>query len=86
VSVIGLYFMRKYLDYWELQKIAIVRWIYRVDRVKGGLWFFVKLVKQSRGELKCVVFLFLCVLNLKDDVMSTSLCNSFGLRDLCYQM
>jgi hypothetical protein len=25
VSVIGLYFMRKYLDYWELQKIAIVR-------------------------------------------------------------
>jgi hypothetical protein len=37
-------------------------------------------------KLKCVVFLFLCVVNLKDNVMSTGLCNSFGLRDLCYQM
>jgi hypothetical protein len=38
------------------------------------------------GELKYVVFLFLCVLYLRDGVMSIGLCNPFGLRDLCYQM
>jgi hypothetical protein len=38
------------------------------------------------GELKCVAFLFLCVVNLKDGVMSTGFCNLFGLRDLCYKM
>ncbi len=38
------------------------------------------------GELKCVVFLLLCVVNLRDGVMNTGLCNLFGLRDLCYKM
>jgi len=37
-------------------------------------------------ELKCVVFLLLCVVNCKDGVMSTSFCNLFGLKDLCYKM
>jgi len=32
------------------------------------------------GELKCVVFLLLCVVNLRDNVMSASLCYLFGLR------
>jgi hypothetical protein len=36
--------------------------------------------------LKCVVFLLLCVVNLRDGVMNTSLCNLFRLRDLCYKM
>jgi hypothetical protein len=38
------------------------------------------------GELKCVVFMFLCVVYLRDDVMSTDLCNLFGLKDICYKM
>jgi len=38
------------------------------------------------GELKCVVFLILCVVNLRDGVMSTSLCNLFELRDLYYKV
>ncbi len=38
------------------------------------------------GELKCVVFLLLCVVNLRDNVMSTSLCNLFRLGDLCYKV
>jgi hypothetical protein len=37
-------------------------------------------------ELKCVVFLLLCVVNLRDGVMSTSLCKLFGLRDQCYKV
>ncbi len=59
-----------------------------------------KTCEAITGDLKCVVFLFLCVVNLRDDVvflflcvvnlrddvMSTSLCNPFGLGDLCYQM
>jgi len=36
VSVIGLHFMREYPNYWELWRIAIVHWIYRVDHVKEG--------------------------------------------------
>jgi hypothetical protein len=35
---------------------------------EGGLWFFVKLVKQSLGKLICVVFLFLCFVKLRDGV------------------
>ncbi len=34
-------------------------------------------------ELKCVVFLFLCVVNLKDGATSMGLSNLFGLRGLC---
>ncbi len=45
-----------------------------------------KTCEAIKGELKCVVFLFLCVVNLRDGVMSIGLCNSFGLMDLCYQM
>jgi hypothetical protein len=37
-------------------------------------------------ELKCVVFLLLCVVNLKDGVMSTGFCNLFRLKNLCYKM
>jgi hypothetical protein len=35
------------------------------------------------GELICVVFLLLCVLNLKNGVKNNGLCNLFGLKDLC---
>jgi hypothetical protein len=45
-----------------------------------------KICEPITRELKYVVFLFLCVVYLRDGVMNTSLCNSFGLRDLCYQM
>jgi hypothetical protein len=45
-----------------------------------------KTYEAITGELKCVVFLLLCVVNLKDGVMSTSLCNLFGLKDLCYKV
>jgi hypothetical protein len=38
------------------------------------------------GELKCVVFLLSCVVNLKDGVMSIGLCNLFGFRDLYYKV
>ncbi len=34
-------------------------------------------------ELMCVVFLLLCVVNLRDGVRSTRLCNLFGHMDLC---
>jgi hypothetical protein len=37
-------------------------------------------------ELNCVVFLLLCVVNLRDSVMSTGLCNLFGFRDLYYKV
>jgi hypothetical protein len=38
------------------------------------------------GELICVVFLFLCVVNLRDGVRNTRLCSLSELKDLCYQM
>ncbi len=37
-------------------------------------------------DLKCVVFLLLCVIDLRDGVMSIGLCNLLGLRDLYYKM
>ncbi len=45
-----------------------------------------KTCEAVTGELKCVVFLLLCVVNLKDGVMNTSLCNLFLLKDLCYKV
>ncbi len=51
---------------------------------EGGFVVLCKTCKTK--ELKCVVFLLLCVVNLRDDVMSTGLCNLFGLMDLCYKM
>ncbi len=45
-----------------------------------------KTYEVINGVLKCVVFLFLCVVNLRDGVMSTSLCNLFGFRGLCYKV
>ncbi len=38
------------------------------------------------GELKCVVFLLLCVVNLWDGVMNIGICNLFGLKNLCYKV
>ncbi len=38
------------------------------------------------GELICVVFLFLCVVKLRDGVEKTGLCNFSRLRNLSYQM
>jgi len=32
------------------------------------------------GELKYVVFFLLCVLNLRGGIMSTGVCNLFGLK------
>jgi hypothetical protein len=50
VSVVGLHIMKEHPDYWELRRTTIGRWFYNVDHAKGGLWFFVKLVKQSLGS------------------------------------
>ncbi len=52
----------------------------------GRLWFFVRLVMQSLGELICVVSRFSCFVKLKDGVKNIGLCNLSGMRDLCYQM
>jgi hypothetical protein len=43
-----------------------------------------KTCEAINGELKCDVFL--CIVNLRDGVMSTSLCNLFGLRDIYYEV
>ncbi len=43
-----------------------------------------KTCEVVNGELKCVVFFLLCVVNLKGDVISIGLCNL--LRGLCYNM
>jgi hypothetical protein len=51
-----------------------------------GLWFFVRLVKQSLGKLICVVFLFLYFVKLRDGVKNIGLCIMFGPRDPCYLM
>jgi hypothetical protein len=51
-----------------------------------GLWFFGRLVKQSLGELICIVFLFSCFVKLRDGVKNIGLCNLYGMRDLCYYM
>jgi len=34
-------------------------------------------------ELECVVFLLLSVVNLRDGVKNSRLCNLFRLKDLC---
>jgi hypothetical protein len=47
---------------------------------------FCKTCETITKELKCVVFLLLCVVNLRDGVMSTSLCNLFGLWGLCHKV
>ncbi len=44
-----------------------------------------KTCEAVNGELKRVFF-FLCVVNLRGGVMSTSLCNLFGLKGLCYKV
>jgi hypothetical protein len=51
-----------------------------------GVVVLCKTCEAIKGELKCVVFLFLCVVNLRDGVMSIGLCNSFEFMDLCYEM
>ncbi len=45
-----------------------------------------KTCETINGELKCVVFLLLYVVNLKDGVMSMGLNYLFGLRGLCYKV
>ncbi len=54
-----------------------------MDHVKEGLWFFIELVKFIKlinpGELMCVVFLLLCVVNLRDDVMNNDFATYLGL-------
>ncbi len=45
-----------------------------------------KTCETTTRDLKCVVFLVLCVVNLRDGVTNTNLCNVFGLRDLCYKV
>jgi hypothetical protein len=42
-----------------------------------------KTCESINGQWKWVVFWFLCVVNLKDGVMSTSLNNLFVLMGLC---
>jgi hypothetical protein len=50
---------------------------------KGGLWLFVKLMKQSLGSGYVLIFLLLCVANLRDGVRNIGLCNMSKLKDLC---
>ncbi len=45
-----------------------------------------KTCEAVNGELKCVVFFFLCVVNLRGGVMNIGLCNLFGLRGLYYKV
>jgi hypothetical protein len=45
-----------------------------------------KTCETINGELKCVVFFFLCVVNLRGGVMSIGLCNLFGLKVICYKV
>ncbi len=47
---------------------------------------FCKTCEIVTWELKCVFFLLLCVVNLRDGVMNTGLCNLSRLRDLFYKM
>jgi hypothetical protein len=35
------------------------------------------------GELICIVFLFLCVVNLRDGIKNIGLCNLSALKNLC---
>ncbi len=34
--VLGLHFMKEYLDYREFQRTIIIHWCYKVDHVKEG--------------------------------------------------
>jgi hypothetical protein len=45
-----------------------------------------KTYEAINGELKCVVFLLLCVVNLRDGVISISLCNLFKFKGLHYKV
>ncbi len=45
-----------------------------------------KTYEAVNGELKCVVFFLLCVVNLRGGVMSIGLSNLFGLKGLCYNV
>ncbi len=56
-----------------------------MDHVKWGVMVLCKTCEVVTRELICVVFLLLCVLNLKNDVRNNGLCNLFGLRDLCWK-
>ncbi len=64
-GVVGLHFMREYLDYKEFRKTATIPLMLQGGSCEGGLWFF---MKQSLWKLICVVFLFLCFVKLKDGV------------------
>jgi hypothetical protein len=50
-----------------------------------GVVVFCKTCEAINGELKCVVFFFLCVVNL-GGVMTIGLCNLFRLKVLCYNV
>jgi hypothetical protein len=50
---------------------------------KRGAVVLCKTCETVTKELICVVFLLLCVVNLKDGVRNIRLCNLFGLRDIC---
>jgi hypothetical protein len=45
--------------------------------------FLCKTCDAVNEKFKCVIFSYLCVVNLRGDVMSTSLCNLFELKGLC---
>jgi len=50
---------------------------------KRGAVVLCKTCEAVTGELICVVFLLLCVVNLRDGVKNTGLCNLCGLKNLC---
>jgi hypothetical protein len=54
-----------------------------VDHAKKGVMVICKTCEAVTRESICVAFLLLCVVNLKDGVRNTRLCNLCGIKDLC---
>jgi hypothetical protein len=50
---------------------------------KGGAVVLCKTCEAIIGEWICVIFLLLCVANLRDGVRNIGLCNMSRLKDLC---
>jgi hypothetical protein len=85
-GVIGLHFMRGTPKLLGTLKNCNSPLVLQGGSYEGRLWFFVRLVKQSLGELICVIFMFPYFVKLRDGVRNIGLCSLFGMKDLCYQM
>ncbi len=85
VNVIDLHIMREHPNYWDLRRTVTIRQILHGVSCKGVV-VLCKTCEAVNGESKCVVFFFLCVVNLRGGVVSTSLYNVFELKGLCYKV